>query len=219
MVSTSDESRHDPCCSIVDLRQYTLHPGRRDTLIELFDREFVETQEAVGIHVVGQFRDLDDPDRFVWIRGFTDNTSRGAALAAFYGGPAWKEHSRAANATMIDSDDVLMLRPVYLGDGYPEPGAPRGGAPSLITATIYYVTDVDAVRHEVEPVPGAIASFQTETAPNTFPALPVRENERVLVWLTRVESEPVGVAERLAPYFYRPPQRLRLAPTERSQLR
>lgn len=30
---------------IVELRQYTLHPGKRDTLIELFDREFVETQE------------------------------------------------------------------------------------------------------------------------------------------------------------------------------
>ena len=28
---------------IVELRRYTLHPGRRDTLIELFDREFVET--------------------------------------------------------------------------------------------------------------------------------------------------------------------------------
>ena len=25
------------CCAVVDLRQYTLHPGQRDTLIELFD--------------------------------------------------------------------------------------------------------------------------------------------------------------------------------------
>ena len=57
---------------MVELRQYTLHPSRRDDLIELFDREFVETQEATGMHIVAQFRDLDDPDRFVWIRGFTD---------------------------------------------------------------------------------------------------------------------------------------------------
>jgi hypothetical protein len=28
---------------ITELRRYTLHPGRRDELIELFDREFVET--------------------------------------------------------------------------------------------------------------------------------------------------------------------------------
>jgi hypothetical protein len=36
-------------CSVFELRQYTLRPGQRDVLIELFDRELVETQEAVGI--------------------------------------------------------------------------------------------------------------------------------------------------------------------------
>ena len=63
---------HSP---IVELRQYTLHPGKRDTLIELFDREFVETQEAVGIQVIGQFRNLDDPDQFVWLRGLNEGRS------------------------------------------------------------------------------------------------------------------------------------------------
>jgi hypothetical protein len=43
--------------------QYTLHPGRRDDLIALFDREQVESQEACGIELLRQFRDLDDPDR------------------------------------------------------------------------------------------------------------------------------------------------------------
>src|SRR5687767_14085568 len=60
------------CCPVVELRQYTLHPGQRDVLIELFEREFVETQEAEGMRIVGQFRDLDNPDRFVWLRGFPD---------------------------------------------------------------------------------------------------------------------------------------------------
>lgn len=46
---------------IVELRQYLLWPGQRDVLIELFDREFVESQEATGMAVVGQFRDLDQP--------------------------------------------------------------------------------------------------------------------------------------------------------------
>src|ERR1041384_845291 len=102
-----NQSTYSP---IVELRRYTLHPGRRDELIELFDREFVETQEAAGIAVLGQFRDLDRPEEFVWLRGFPDMPSRSAALRAFYGGPVWKKHSAAANATMIDSDDVLLLR-------------------------------------------------------------------------------------------------------------
>jgi hypothetical protein len=94
---------------IVELRQYLMRPDRgRDRLIDLFDREFIETQEAVGITVIGQFRDLDRPDRFVWLRGFPDMESRAVALDAFYGGPVWKAHREAANATILDSDDVLL---------------------------------------------------------------------------------------------------------------
>jgi hypothetical protein len=63
--SDSGLVRGQPCCPIAELRQYTLHPGKRDVLIELFDREFIESQEAVGMRIIGQFRDLDNPDRFV----------------------------------------------------------------------------------------------------------------------------------------------------------
>src|SRR5689334_4014713 len=61
---------------IVELRQYTLHDGQRDTLIDLFEHQFVESQEALGMKIVGTFRDLDRPNRFVWIRGFTDMDAR-----------------------------------------------------------------------------------------------------------------------------------------------
>ena len=83
---------------VFELRQYTLHPGRRDALIELFDREFVETQEACGMRVLGQFRDLGDPDRFVWFRSFPDMARRKDALTCFYGGPAWKAHAHWAKS-------------------------------------------------------------------------------------------------------------------------
>jgi hypothetical protein len=61
---------------IVELRKYTLHPGGRDVLIDLFEREFIESQEDLGMKVIGQFVDLDDPDRFVWLRGFSDMDAR-----------------------------------------------------------------------------------------------------------------------------------------------
>ena len=44
---------------IYELRQYTLWPGKRETLVELFDREFLESQEATGMRIDGQFRDED----------------------------------------------------------------------------------------------------------------------------------------------------------------
>ena len=93
---------------ILELRMYTLYPGRREELIRLFEREFLETQEAVGIQVLGQFYDLDDRTRFIWLRGFHDMAARAEALHAFYSGPIWKAHREAANATMIDSDNVLV---------------------------------------------------------------------------------------------------------------
>src|SRR6267142_529420 len=106
------------CCPIVEVRQYTLHAGQLDKLIDLFEREFIASQEALGISVIGQFRDRDDPNRFVWLRGFPRMAARGEALAAFYGGTVWQAHREAANATMLDSDNVLLLRPAADGSGF-----------------------------------------------------------------------------------------------------
>ena len=96
--------------ALVELRQYTLHPYKRDVLIDLFEHEFVESQEALGIRLIGTFRDMANADRFVWLRGFKDMPNRADALQAFYSGPVWQAHRNAANATMIDSDNVLLLR-------------------------------------------------------------------------------------------------------------
>ena len=72
---------------IVELRRDTLHTGQRDALIELFEREFIETQQAAGMRVIGQFSDLDDAGRFIWLHGFVGMTQRAAGLNAFYSGP------------------------------------------------------------------------------------------------------------------------------------
>lgn len=232
---------------VLELRQYTLHPGARDTLISLFDREFVESQEEHGARIVGQFRELDDPDRFVWLRAFPDMDTRAQALAAFYGGPVWRANREAANATMIDSTNVLLLRPSAPGSGFSEPLSPRpgsaGAAParSLIVATVFaFEHAVDgALRAEfarsVRPALAAagtapIAVFETEPAENTYPALPVRTGEHVLVcfstfanlaahreYATRLARSPAWTA--FATRLAAAPSTLRLEPTSRSALR
>jgi hypothetical protein len=129
--------------AILELRRYALQPGRRDDLIALFDREFIESQEALGLQVLGQFRDLDDPDQFVWLRGFADMATRAAGLGAFYGGPVWQAHRAAANSTMIDSSNALLLRPAGPRGSFAAPASsrpPAGSAScpsSIVTATIY----------------------------------------------------------------------------------
>ena len=185
---------------VIELRRYTLKSGTRETLVELFDREFVESQEALGMRILGTFRDLDDPDQFVWLRGFDDLAGRAPALRAFYSGPVWREHSAAANATMVDVDNVLLLRPAAGGPHLDhDPSArPPVGAPER--------DEVLWVTISSDPLPGdAFARFVTEHAKNDFPALPVREDVDVAVALWRAEP-PKGA------------QMLRLRPTPRSLL-
>jgi hypothetical protein len=69
-IDRHEQTEHRVLCSpIVELRQYTLHPRLRDAFISLFERAFIEPQEELGITVIGQFRDLEDPNRFIWLRG------------------------------------------------------------------------------------------------------------------------------------------------------
>ena len=190
--------------AVIELRQYTLRPGRREELIELFDQEFIETQEEAGMFVLGQFRDLDDPDRFVWLRGFRDMETRHRALAAFYNGPVWAKHGSQANATMIDSDDVLLLRPLSDENAFafspserPQVGAP---APDrFVSATVWSFPPgrpdgVALIRNGLLPVlrttgPAPLAALTTETAHNTFPRLPVRSRENVAAVFTSYPDE------------------------------
>ena len=188
--------------TIVELRQYTLHPGRRDDLVRLFDAEFVEPQETHGLRVVGTFRDLDDPDRFVWFRSFPDMESRAAGLEAFYDGPVWQQHKHAANATMIDSDDVLLLRTVT-------PFASSAGP--LVVVDVLLLDEpaergfLDWYQAEAEPLLVSVGSptvalLVTDPSPNTFPRLPVREDEWALVRVSGFADDEALQAyeERLA---------------------
>ncbi|MEI2297223.1 NIPSNAP family protein [Ensifer sp. MJa1] len=195
----------DKADAIIELRRYRLRPQARETLIDLFDREFIEPQEAQGMCVMGQFRDLDDPDSFVWLRGFSDMPSRAAALNAFYTGPVWAAYRDHANGTMINSDNVLLLRPASPEVGFaplratrPQPGA-ADGQRSLVVATTCYLaprTEEAFARffentvkpHLVRASATVLAALVTEQSPNTFPRLPVREGETVFVWFSAFPS-------------------------------
>ena len=227
---------------LVELRQYTLHGGKRDELIELFERELVESQEAVGMKVIGTFTDLDRPDHFVWLRGFKDMDSRLAGLSAFYGGPVWKAHRNKANATMIDSDNVLLLR-APAGEAkfvtpLTRPALGEQAPAGLTVATIYYLKmppaeALSTFERKVKPTLEKagirpLAWFVPESAPNNFPGLPVREGEKLLIWFADF-ADPADHAARksaidaaaapLASSLAREPEVLRLKPTPRSLIR
>jgi quinol monooxygenase YgiN len=192
------------CCPIVELRQYTLYPGKRDELIALFEEHFIESQEATGVRIAATFRDLGDPNRFVWVRGFADMRARHDALTAFYYGPVWQKYRNQANATLEDNDNVLLLHPAFAGSGFmldglarPPAGAALGDR--LAVATIYYLREdtlpgfATAFRRDMAPLlerHGAriLAQYVSDKSKNTFEKLPVREKEHVFVSFAAFDS-------------------------------
>ncbi|MER8409348.1 MULTISPECIES: NIPSNAP family protein [unclassified Mesorhizobium] len=196
---------------VVELRQYTLKPGRRETLIGIFDNHLIEGQETAGMTIIGQFRDLDRPDMFVWLRGFDGMEARKNALTAFYDGPVWAAWRDAANATMIDSDDVLLLKPAWPGAGLdlsgslrlPQADLEKPSASSDLQAIVVirihhlqpglearFANDFQTAALPVLAAFGAspLAAFVTEHAENSFPRLPVRASENVFISITGFAS-------------------------------
>jgi hypothetical protein len=212
--------------TVIELRRYVMKPGRRDELVELFEREFIDTQQAAGLQVLGIFTEPSAPDRFTWLRGFDDMAARAAGLQAFYGGPVWQAHREAANATMLDSDDVLLLRP---SPGLPALAPAVREAPARMwRAVVLPLAEPadDALRGFVagQWLPalqraGAdrLAVFETEPAENNFPRLPVRTDGPVLVLLAAWQgSAGVPGLDALAPWLRAEPLVLDLLPTPRS---
>jgi hypothetical protein len=132
----------------------------------------------------------------------------------------WEEHKAAANQTMLDVSDVYLLKPARPDTSFrldwsnrPPVGEVRKG--STVLAGIQRLqrpADAAVVSEfEKQSVPqllrsgvNVISIFVTESSPNNFPRLPVREGEHVLVWFglsTRGEktgadaSPPIDVLE------------------------
>lgn len=194
--STVTVSRDAGGMPVVELRRYTLHPGRLPDLLAVFERHLIEPQEAAGMAVGGTFVDENGPNSFTWFRGFAGHDERVRALEAFYRGPVWARHGLAANATMIDSDDVLLLQPTnpahQAASAVPRRGlhnpprperalvACHGVAADVSATEDWFANDGHAALEEVLDI--RVATWRTDPTPNGFPRLPVRD-EQVLVWL------------------------------------
>jgi hypothetical protein len=190
------------CCDVVELRQYTVHSGKREALIELFDTTFADPLDDAGMTVIGQFRDLDRPDQFVWIRGFPSMEARPRELAAFYDSDLWHARRGDANALIEDADNVLLLEPaapaLRFKDIPPRPAADSAPAAhgGLVVATLYYTKSdklsafdelfARSIKGHAEAA-GArtLAAYVTSTQANNFPRLTIRTGEPTLVWFAR----------------------------------
>ena len=138
------------------------------------------------MRILGQFRDADRPDQFVWLRGFETWTPAGPRSRVLrrtgLGG-----HPDAANATMVAVDDVLLLRPVEPGSGLSLRSLRHRDDPrsSAVVVLIAERSAADVLHPAVAAMSAfggsTLGCYETDRRENNFPRLPVRLAD-VAVW-------------------------------------
>jgi NIPSNAP protein len=88
---------------IFEVRDYRTAPGRRAEFIELFEQRTGPAQRAAGMTIVGPFVDLENPNRFTWLRGFPDLAERDRLKQSFYESPLWTDELAKLALPMLDS--------------------------------------------------------------------------------------------------------------------
>src|SRR5215510_988242 len=104
---------------IVEVRSYRVKPGRRAEFIDLFEKRAIPALRAHGMQVLGPLLDLENPNKFVWLRSFPSLEERERMRNDFYGGELWKNELEAIAMPMLESYDVILCETSagYVCDG------------------------------------------------------------------------------------------------------
>lgn len=94
---------------IIEMRTYTLKPGKRAEFLEVFRTKSVPAHDEIGMKILGPWPAIDDPDRFFFMRGFPDLASREPMKAKFYEGELWKSELEQMLMPMIEKYDVVLV--------------------------------------------------------------------------------------------------------------
>jgi hypothetical protein len=219
---TVDHIKHLMDFQVVEFRRYTIKKGEREHFATYFESYFPEAFQQMGAIAFGQFFERKNPVGFTWIRGFKNTDARAIINAGFYYGPLWREHRSTMNGLLVDSDDVLLLRPLDPEHGIPvlpsvDPIREGNGAQGVVVAQIFGVkpNNLDAFAQQAD---ATFASYRaagareagilvTLDAPNNFPQLPVRTDGPYLVWLGIIKDNKTLEAQ-LTPLAERSMERL-----------
>lgn len=186
---------------VLELRNYVTRPGQRDKFISYFETNFIDSQNALGGYILGQFTVKDADDNFFWIRGFNDMASRSRYLPEFYRGSFWKERRNDANDMLLNNDNVYLLKPLSLSEGSPDAAVNSNefGKQKGLVVIDYYVANtrlkelIEFFESKYLPfLKGngiATTAWVGELTENDFPALPVFQDKNLLVTITPFKDE------------------------------
>jgi hypothetical protein len=108
---------------IVEVRSYRIKPGHREEFIKFFETRAIPALRSHGMKILGPMLDLENPNKFVWLRSFPSLADRDRMKNDFYEGPLWKDELEAIAMPLLDSYDVILCETSsgYVFDGPREP--------------------------------------------------------------------------------------------------
>jgi len=90
---------------IVELATYRVKTGRRAEFIRFFETQAIPVMRAHGIRILGPVVDLENPNRFMWLRSFPSDKERIRRKDAFHHSEAWTGELGPAAMAMLESWD------------------------------------------------------------------------------------------------------------------
>jgi hypothetical protein len=93
---------------IVEVRAYRIKPGHREQFIQFFETRAIPALRKHGMKILGPLLDLENPNKFVFLRSFPSLEERERMKNDFYEGPLWKNELEAIAMPLIDSYDVIL---------------------------------------------------------------------------------------------------------------
>ena len=87
---------------IIEVRHYTLKPGRREDFISFFEQTNRAALRQAGMIVFGPLRDLENPNKVHWMRAFSSMEERERLKDQFYDGAIWNRDVEPIAMPMID---------------------------------------------------------------------------------------------------------------------
>ena len=189
---------------VIELRNYVVKHGLRDSFIHFFEENFIESQRAVKGYVIGQYRVKGSEDNFCWIRGFKNMKERSSFLPTFYYGPEWKKHKNVANSMLANNDNVYLLQPLLLRNDSLVPAnsinnfllVPNNG----IAVVNFYIANTKLIQL-LKLFANEYLQLQKECSindytlwtsvleENDFPGLPVFQDKNLLATITFYKDE------------------------------
>jgi hypothetical protein len=95
--------------TIIEMRTYRTKRGMRDEFLRIFRSKSVPAHLEIGMKILGPFLSIEDPDVFLFMRGFPDLESRDPMKARFYEGELWKKELEGVLLPMLEKYDVVLI--------------------------------------------------------------------------------------------------------------